>query len=204
MRQARRSIIALALTLAVRAVNAQAPAANDESKWNESGFVDFGGQKTAYRIRHLPVSAFPALPTTIQAELNRRGCLIPQTYEAHQPENVIHGSFEKPGSQDWAVLCSARGIVSLLVFFADGPEKPSVLASSAETVHLQPRGRTGILGFNWGIDAASPERMREAQSSMEPRPPLLDHDAVAESAVEHPPHFHFYSRGNWRLLDTGD
>ena len=60
--------------------------------------------------------------------LNQRGCMIPQTYEAHQPENVVHASLERAGSSDWAVLCSAQGTVSLLIFFGSDPAKPMVLA----------------------------------------------------------------------------
>jgi hypothetical protein len=148
-------------------------------------------------IRHLPVSSFPDLPAAMGAVLAMRGCLIPQTYEAHRPENVIHGSFEKAGSADWAVLCSAEGTVSLLVFFASAPEKPATIASSIETKRLQVHDLTGTLGFNWGIDCATPERVREAQSGMTPRPAKLDHDAVADSVVEHATAYHYYLRGAW-------
>ena len=82
------------------------------------------GHPTPYLIRHLPVSSFPDLPPAVQEQLDRRGCLIPQTYEAHQPENVVHASLERPGSSDWAVLCSAQGTVSLLVFFGSGSSQP--------------------------------------------------------------------------------
>jgi hypothetical protein len=171
---------------------------------NESGHVAIAGRSVPYLIRHLPVSSFPQLPAAIGNLLTERGCMIPQTYEAHRPENAIHGSFEKPGSSDWAVLCSAHGTASLLVFFSSAPEKPSVLATSPETNRLQVHDLTGVLGFNWGIDAATPERVREAQSGMEPRPPRLDHDAVATSVVEHRTVYHYYAKGAWSLVDTGN
>jgi len=91
----------------------------------ESGQILIGGQMTRYLIRHLPVSSFPALPAAIQSQLDRRGCLIPQTYEAHRPENVIRASLERQGSSDWVVLCSAKGTVSLLVFFGGDPGHPA-------------------------------------------------------------------------------
>ena len=87
---------------------------------NVSGQVTVDGRPIPYLIRHLPVNAFPQLPAAVQDALTRRGCLIPQTYEAHQPENVVHASLERHGSSDWAVLCSVDGTVSLLVFFASG------------------------------------------------------------------------------------
>jgi hypothetical protein len=100
------------------------------------------GHSTPYLIRHLPVSSFPELPAGIVDLLNRRGCTIPQTYEAHRPENVVHASLEHAGSSDWAVLCSVQGTVSLLVFFngasAGGrTAQPVVLASALETERLQ-------------------------------------------------------------------
>ncbi len=168
----------------------------------ESGQTLIAGRSTPYLIHHLPVSSFPDLPEVIQAQLNRRGCLIPQTYEAHHPENVVHASLERAGSSDWAILCSAQGTVSLLVFFAGHSAQPAVLASAPETQRLQLHDASGALGFNWGIDPASPEQVHEAQASMVPRPPLLDHDALADSLVDHRAVYHFYAKGVWTLLDT--
>ena len=128
--------------------------------------------------------------------------MIPQTYEAHRPENVIHGSFEKAGSSDWAVLCSAEGTVSLLVFFASALEKPSILAAAPETQRLQVYDLTGILGFNWGIDPATPERVHEAQSNMNPRPPRLDHDALADSVVDYKTVYHYFTKNEWTVVDV--
>jgi hypothetical protein len=170
----------------------------------ESGKIVVGGRSTPYLIRHLPVSSFPGLPAGIQDLLTQRGCLIPQTYEAHQPENVIHASLERRGSSDWAVLCSVQGTVSLLVFFADSSSGPMVLASAPETERLQAHDPSGVLGFNWGIDPASPDQIHEAQSGMQHRPPHLDHDALADSVVDHSAVYHFYSKTVWTLVEMQD
>jgi hypothetical protein len=191
--------LTLMLSLAVASAIAQQP-----PPLNESGRVIVDGRSVPYLIRHLPVGSFPDLPDAVQAELNRRGCLIPQTYAAHHPENVIHGSFEKPGSPDWALLCSAQGTVSLLVFFSGAPAKPSTLASTTETDRLQSHDSTGVLGFNWGIDSASPDQVRQAQAATDPRPPKLDHDALADSTVDRRTVYRFYSKGAWSLVDTGN
>jgi hypothetical protein len=171
---------------------------------NQTGHVLIAGRPMPYIIRHLPIASFPQIPMVIQGVLSQRGCLIPQTYQAHRPENVIHGSFERPGSSDWAVLCSARGTVSLLVFFASDPEHPFTLASAPATERVQVHDASGVLGFNWGIDAASPRHVRDAQAGMYPRPPMIDHDAVADTAVEHSTEYHYYSNGAWTLLPTPD
>ena len=106
------------ILLCVGALLPAQPAKPLSPQLNESGQIVVDGRSTPYLIRHLPVSSFPDLPASVADLLNQRGCLIPQTYEAHQPENVIHAGFERAESLDWAVLCSAQGTVSLLVFFS--------------------------------------------------------------------------------------
>jgi len=168
---------------------------------NESGQVVVDGRSTPYLIRRLPVSSFPDLPTPVQQVLNQRGCLIPQTYEAHQPENVVAARFERPGSLDWAVLCSVQGTVSLLVFFSSNPNQPFVLASAPETQRLQVHGASGILGFNWGIDPATPNQVHQAQSGLAHRPAWVDHDAISDSVIDHRSIYHFYEKNAWTLLE---
>jgi hypothetical protein len=169
--------------------------------FNESGQVIVAGRPTPYLIRHLPVNAFPQLPPAIQDALTRRGCQIPQTYEAHQPENVVNASFERHGSSDWAVLCSAGGKVSLLVFFASGGG-PMVLVTAAETDRLQAHGTSQVLGFNWAIDPASPETVHEAQLGMSRPPARLDHDALADSAIDQKTIYRAYLKGAWTIVET--
>jgi hypothetical protein len=170
--------------------------------FTETGHIAAGGRSLAYVIRHLPPSSFPDLPAGIVQQLTQRGCLIPQTYEAQKPENVIHASLERAGSSDWAVLCSAHGTVSLLVFFANAPERPSTLASTQELERLQPHGAGTTLGFNWGIDAASPQTVHQAQAGLQRRPPAPDHDALADSVVDGHTAYHLFTKGHWTLLEV--
>lgn len=170
--------------------------------FNESGKTSIDGRMVSYLIRRLPVDSFPDLPDSIAGVLMQRGCLVPQTYEARRPENVIHASFEHAGSSDWAVLCSEHGAVDLLVFFARSPEKPVLVASAPEVEHLQRHDLSGVYGFDWGIDPASPERVREAQASEEHHPPLLDHDALAETVLNQKTVYHFYAHNAWTTVDV--
>jgi len=179
----------------------------------ESGQVAIAGRLTPYLVRHLPLSSFPDLPPVLVDQLGRRGCLIPQTYEAHGPENVIHGSFARANSSDWAILCSVEGSVSLLVYFGDAMSRgadrtegkwdgqPVVLDSSRETERMQTHDPSGVLGFDWAIDAASPQRVHEAQVGVQPRPARLDHDAVADSAGERRTVYHYFAKGAWSVLE---
>lgn len=170
----------------------------------ESGQVVVEGQRSAYLIRRLPVSSFPDLPSGVADLLSQRDCLVPQSYAAHHPENVIHASLERSGSSDWAVLCSAQGTVSLLVFFGSASGRPIVLSSAPETKRLQRHDSTGVLGFNWAIDPASPETVHHAQISMERKPPPLDHDAVADSVVDHGTVYRIYIQHAWTVVETKD
>ena len=179
-------------------------AQDSPSPLDTSGQTTIDGHPASYLIRHLPVNAFPQLPATVQESLARRGCLIPQTYEAHQPENVVRASFEHKGSSDWAVLCSVHGNVSLLAFLSGGNGEPTVIALAPETSRLQPHGSSSRLGFNWAIDSASPENVHEAQLNMRHPPPRLDHDALADSIVEGRTVYRFYSHGTWTTVDTED
>ena len=169
----------------------------------ETGQLSVAGHEVPYRIRNLPVSSFPELPAPVAATLDGLGCVIPQTYEAHRPENVIHASLERPGSVDWAVLCSVKDQVMLLVFFASASARePAVLATAAKTDRLQPHDSTGELGFNWGIDPANPKRIHEAQAGMLHRPPPPDHDCVADVTVDQKTVYHLYQDGAWRKVEV--
>lgn len=171
---------------------------------NETGQIAVDGRATPYLIRRLPVSSFPALPASLAGLLNRRGCMIPQTYQAYGPENVVHASLERAGTSDWAVLCSSGGTVSLLVYFASAPTELHLLAAAPETERLQAHGSRGILGFDWGIDPASPQQVHDAQAGLDPRPPLVDHDALAETIINGETVYHFYSKNAWTELEMPD
>ena len=78
---------------------------------------------------------------------------------------------------------------------------PFELASAPETERLQMNGGTKVLGFNWAIDAASPQQVHDAQAGLNPPPPLIDHDALADSTVDRRTIYHFFAKGAWTLLD---
>ena len=154
-------------SLPILSQEALMPAQSKPMQLNVQGQVMVEGRSTPYLIRHLPVSSFPELPESVVEVLNRRGCTIPQTYQARRPENVVHASLEHAGSSDWAVLCSVEGTVSLLVFFDGGAEtkaqQATVLVTAQEKERLQAHSGSAVLGFNWGIDPASPQQVHDAQ-----------------------------------------
>lgn len=200
MKRAGQGVVWCAAAALVAGAALVAQGSDDAPALTERGKVTVAGKQVPYVIRRLPVASFPDMPVATAAALNARGCMIPQTYEAHRPENVVHGSLERPGSQDWAVLCAVKGTVTLLVFFGSAPGTAMELASAPETERLQAHDPSGVLGFNWGIDAATPDDVHDAQAGMEPRPAMIGHDALADSIVENRTMYHFYVNHAWTLL----
>jgi hypothetical protein len=176
------------------------PAAHAQS-FNDSGKATVDGKTVSYLIRRLPVDSFPDLPDPVAQTLTQRGCLVPQTYAAHRPENVINASFDRTGSSDWAVLCSTSGTVDLLVFFARKPGKAMTVASAPEHERLQRHDFTGVYGFDWGIDSAAPRQVHDAQSGLDHHPPAIDHDALADTVLNQKTIYHFYAHEQWTKLD---
>ncbi len=84
-----------------------------------------------YPVLRLRPTAFPELPKNLITELKRRGCTVPQPYTSRKA-NVIRGEFAKPGQTDWAVLCSASGYSSILVFRDRSEHNPAEIAKWPE------------------------------------------------------------------------
>ena len=198
-------LVALISGLAYGHLSAGAQESNSgPQSFNESGKTTVDGKMVSYLIRRLPVTSFPDLPDAVAKDLDQRECLIPQTYQAHHPENVIHASFDRPGSSDWAILCSTHGSVELLVFFARTPGKAITIASARESDRIQRHDSTGVFGFDWGIDPMSPKQVREAQLEVNRHPVRVDHDALSATVLNEKTIYHFYAAGQWTKLEKPD
>jgi hypothetical protein len=179
----------------------QTSAANAERI--ESGSVlSADGQPVAYRIRLLPVSSFPDLPGAVAAELNRRGCMIPQSFEAKQPENVIHGAFRAAGSSDWAALCSSQQTTTLYVFFAGQAESPIALRSQPDSAWLGTEPGGSVFGSAWGIADRSVAELRSTPAIR--RGLTIDHDAIDDARLERSLAIHYFEAGRWVNLRPDD
>lgn len=155
-----------------------------------------------YRIRLLPVDSFPSLPPGVATRLTSLGCMIPQSFEAQQPENVIHGSFRAPGSSDWAALCSVSGTTTLYVFFAGRYGSPEALRSQTDTAWLGHEPGSSTWGLAWGIATRSLSDLRESSSIQAAFP--LDHDAIDDSRLEQSDIIRYFHHGQWMILLTSD
>lgn len=156
------------------------------------------GAEVSYRIRLLPPASFPALPSPVAGVLNSHRCLIPQTYEAHQPENVIRGSFEKQGSDDWALLCSVDGATTLYVFFQSRLGEPIVLRRQRDSQWLGAE-TVGAYGSAWGIAVRHPSQFPRIKAAHG-----IDHDGIDDSYVEKSTSIHYFQNGNWISIDANN
>lgn len=169
----------------------------------ESGqIVSPGGTAVSYRIRLLPLSSFPSLPAEVAAQLSRRGCMIPQSYEAMQPENVIHGAFRAPGASDWAALCSVDGTTTLYAFFAGHFDDPTALRSQPDTAWLGADPGQVTMGSAWGIATRTADQLRASPKLR--RLLAIDHDAIDDAELEGTLTVRYYDGHKWLAVTTGD
>ena len=107
------------------------PVASVTSLGQDSDELNRRYAEAARRVVRLPATAFPELPANVVRELQRRTCTVPQSYPVTKRSNVISGQFAKPGQTDWAVMCSAKGASSILVFW-NGTANVSEIGPKAE------------------------------------------------------------------------
>ena len=177
----------------------QTPPANAERV--ESGsLLAADGKSVEYRIRLLPISSFPDLPAAVARELSRRGCMIPQSFEAKQPENVIHGAFRAAGSSDWAVLCSSRETTTLYVFFDGDSGPPMALRSQPDSAWLGAEPGSAVSGSAWGISVRSAAELRATPALR--RRITMDHDAIDDARLERSQVIHYFDGSRWVNLDN--
>ena len=190
-----RKLISFSMLLFAFAQGRQARAQATEQV--ESGQLEIAGKSMPYRIRRLPIAAFPDLPEAVRGVMEERHCTVPQTYEARRPENVIHGDFLEKGSRDWAVLCSHDGTSEILVFRSNALALPIELDSKKDIDRLQAR-LNGTLGFAWGLDIAKAGNMQRIAGG---KAGMFDHDGIQVSIVEKSSRIHYFRDGSWIEFD---
>jgi hypothetical protein len=159
-----------------------------------------GGTEVVYRIRLLPLASFPALPAAVAAQLEERKCMVPQTYAAREPENVVHGSLEKKGSDDWAVLCSVDGATTLYVFFQSQLSAPIVLRHQRDAEWLGSEVLS-LYGSAWGISRRGPSQIRAAKG-VAAKHVVFDHDGIEDAFIDKSSSTHYFQDGSWTIIES--
>ncbi len=205
-----RAVTVTAIAALIAATMAEPPliAAQSESasvpstEQTETGRVRLpNGIEVTYRIRLLPIASFPSLPAAIAAQLNEKKCMVPQTYQARTPENVIHGALERKGSDDWAVLCSVNGATTLYVFLQSQVAAPVALRHQRDTEWLGSEV-LGAYGSAWGISLRLPAQIPAAKSGAFADRSNLDHDAIEDTDIERSSATHYFQNGTWIILES--
>jgi hypothetical protein len=156
------------------------------------------------RIVRLPPSAFPELPRNVVRELERRGCRIPQEAFTKKPHNAIKGDFAKPGQVDWAVLCSIKGVSTILVFWNGSEKNPAAIASMEDRNFLQGI-TTENIGYSRGIGTVGKDFiMRHFNAYGGPKPPPIDHEGIDDAFIEKASMTWYFYRGKWSQLSGSD
>ena len=156
------------------------------------------------KILRLSPSAFPDLPKNLRADLIRRGCLIPQVPPAKQPHNVIKGAFAKADQTDWAILCSIRGVSSILVYWNASAANPAQIAERKDFDRLQDSGADGI---TYGRVIAPADRtyiLKHYEAYAGTKPPPLDHQGIDDAFVEKGSLVFYFYQGKWLQLTGAD
>ena len=155
--------------------------------------------KADLATRRSPPSAFPELPASIQKDLTRRGCTIPQPDDATDA-NVIKGRFASARQTDWAVLCSIRRISSILVFRNESPSLVAELAAQPDRGSLRVIV-DGVIGYSRVLGVADADFIRvHYQRYGGTKPPPLDHDGIEDAALESASVVWYWYRGHWLEL----
>jgi hypothetical protein len=192
--------VAAALLSGLFAAGGQAalPSPSNTEQIEQGQLQSQAGQFLSYRIRLLPVNSFPNLPLAVAAQLRMRHCMIPQTFEAQAPENVIEGAFRAPGSSDWAALCSVAGTTTLYAFLSGQFDTPLTLRSQPDTAWLGAEPGSSILGSAWGISARSAANLRASRQLHSAA--NFDHDGIEDAHLERSATVRYWQDGRWLAL----
>jgi hypothetical protein len=156
------------------------------------------------RIVRLPPSAFSELPRNVVRELQRRGCTKPQEAYTKRRHNVIRGESAKHGQTDWTVLCSVKGVSTILVFWNGSETNPAAVAPMEDRNFLQ--GITDQIGYSRGITPVGEDFiMRHYDAYGGPKPlPSIEHQGIDDAFIEKASVVWYFYSGKWLMLTGAD
>jgi hypothetical protein len=156
-------------------------------------------EEAEQRIVRLPPTDFPELPPNIVRELQRRGCEIPQDeLLAPKPNNVIKGEFLRPGQTDWAVLCSVKGVSSILVFWNSFERNPASIGSDQDRSYLEGEAR-GII-FSRLIRTVGKEFIVNVHRDEGITIPPVNHQGILDAFADKIAGTWYFDGEKWRIL----
>jgi hypothetical protein len=158
----------------------------------------------AETIRLKPAD-FPELPTAVHADLEQRGCTVPQAFiHRGAPANVVRGRFMSATPTDVAVLCSRARRSTILVYRGGAAPAAAELAPLPDATFLQVVDGAGSIGFSRSLSAASPDHIRRHSADRTAAVSAIDHDGIEDAFLEKGSSIWYWSRGRWSQLPGAD
>lgn len=164
-----------------------------------------GTPQNQERVDRLTPSRFPNLSGVVRAELERRGCNIPQAWSNSTPHNIVTGSFTGPDRVDVAALCSVNGVSKILVFPGGAITGVLELAEAADEGYIQAIGGDRGVGYSRAITTASPARIAiylKRAPSIAPFP--VEYDGIEDVFVEKASTIRYWLDGKWLAIPGAD
>ena len=157
------------------------------------------------QIVRLPPTAFKQLPKNLVAELQRRGCTIPQSpMTLGQRGGLIRAEFAKPGQTDWAVLCSVGRVSSILVFWNGSETNPAKIAKMKDIDRLQ-SGADNMIVYSRLIEPVDRAYITlHYKAYGGPKPPPIDHKGINDIFVGKASVVYYFYKGKWLQLTGAD
>jgi hypothetical protein len=156
------------------------------------------------QVVRLSPAAFPELPKNLMAELQRRGCTIPQVPMVDGRQNVIRGEFAKQGQTDWAVLCSVDRVSSVLIFWGASDVHPAEIEKVKDIDRLQGWGGDKIV-YSRQITPVGEKYIVERYNAYGgEKPPPTDHQGIDDAFVGKASVVLYSYRGKWLHLSGAD
>jgi hypothetical protein len=155
-------------------------------------------------IVRLAPKEFTELPAEIVADLEKRGCTIPQSYMQDAKHNVIKGEFKKAGQQDIALLCSKDSVSGILIYWNKSAQDATMIKANEDKDRLVDVG-DGRIMYDRSIAAIDKAGIERYQKEFDgPQPEVLDHDGIGDGYGETGSEIHYLDGDQWILLAGSD
>jgi hypothetical protein len=156
-------------------------------------------------VVRLNPAGFPNLPRNLAAEVQRRGCTVPQVPMIDGLHNVIKGEFAKPGQTDWAVLCSVDRVSSILIFWNGVETNPAEIARQPDSYRIQSWTGNDNMAYSRNITPVGQASIMEHYNAYGgEKPPSMDHQGIDDAFVGKASEVLYFYQGKWLHLSGAD
>ena len=150
---------------------------------------------------YYPPEKFSGVPAWVVAELNARGCSIPQALHFRKgPHNLIRGEFVLKGQADWAALCSKNGKSSIVLLSTNKEKCTQELPVTGDSAYVQ-QVSSNQQAFSRLISTATSKEITPYAMQDSPG---FDHDGIIDEFAEKASSIIYCREGTWVELQAVD